>query len=285
MLLDLVPLWAVILSLAVLMYVRLDGFDLGVGTLFFLRKQPQDRDLMVASVAPIWDFNETWLILGGGGLLAVLPLAFAVIMPAVYFPILVMSWACFFAARPSGFATCRRRVWPSGTAPPPTARCLVLAVVNVMHEHVQGFHPLHQARLQGFPFVRRDDARNCIEWNEAFCSGVVAVDGKGDAYAPKGQVRFGAFALDMLGRLAFEPLIKFAVMLAHRRRRSIAGMHFVEKIRHVAIRSCVSMIVSRSVPMKCSVETFGVHDKGAVFDGGGRGGLAMVRNGRRNLQT
>jgi cytochrome bd ubiquinol oxidase subunit II len=94
--LDLVPLWAMILSLAVLMYVLLDGFDLGVGILFFLRKEPQDRDTMVASVAPIWDFNETWLILGGGGLLAVFPLAFAVIMPAVYFPILVMLLGLLF---------------------------------------------------------------------------------------------------------------------------------------------------------------------------------------------
>lgn len=94
--LDLVPLWAVILSIAVLMYVLLDGFDLGVGMLFFFRKGQQDRDLMVASVAPIWDFNETWLILGGGGLLAVFPLAFAVIMPAVYFPILVMLLGLLF---------------------------------------------------------------------------------------------------------------------------------------------------------------------------------------------
>jgi cytochrome bd ubiquinol oxidase subunit II len=94
--LDLVPLWAMILSLAVLMYVLLDGFDLGVGILFFFRREPEDRDTMVASVAPIWDFNETWLILGGGGLLAVFPLAFAVIMPAVYFPILVMLLGLLF---------------------------------------------------------------------------------------------------------------------------------------------------------------------------------------------
>lgn len=94
--LDLVPLWAVILSIAVLMYVLLDGFDLGVGILFLLRKNQDDRNLMVASVAPIWDFNETWLILGGGGLLAVFPLAFAVIMPAVYFPILVMLLGLLF---------------------------------------------------------------------------------------------------------------------------------------------------------------------------------------------
>jgi cytochrome bd ubiquinol oxidase subunit II len=94
--LDLVPLWAVILSIAVLMYVLLDGFDLGVGILFLFRKQLEDRHMMIASVAPIWDFNETWLILGGGGLLAVFPLAFAVIMPAVYFPILIMLLGLLF---------------------------------------------------------------------------------------------------------------------------------------------------------------------------------------------
>jgi cytochrome bd ubiquinol oxidase subunit II len=94
--LDLVPLWAGILSLAVLMYVLLDGFDLGVGILFLFHKNEHDRDLMMASVAPIWDFNETWLILGGGGLLAAFPLAFAVIIPAVYFPILVMLLGLLF---------------------------------------------------------------------------------------------------------------------------------------------------------------------------------------------
>ena len=65
--LDLVPLWTAILALAVFMYVLLDGFDLGVGMLFGLRRDPHERDLMVASIAPVWDFNETWLILGGGG--------------------------------------------------------------------------------------------------------------------------------------------------------------------------------------------------------------------------
>lgn len=96
MTLDLVPLWAVILSLAVLMYVLLDGFDLGVGILFLFRKKQEERDMMVATVAPIWDFNETWLILGGGGLLAVFPLAFAIIIPAVYFPILIMLLGLIF---------------------------------------------------------------------------------------------------------------------------------------------------------------------------------------------
>ena len=94
--LDLVPLWTAILALAVFMYVLLDGFDLGVGMLFGLRRDPHERDLMVASVAPVWDFNETWLILGGGGLLAVFPLAFAVLMPALYFPILLMLLGLLF---------------------------------------------------------------------------------------------------------------------------------------------------------------------------------------------
>jgi cytochrome d oxidase subunit CydB len=94
--LDLVPIWAAILALAVFMYVLLDGFDLGVGMLFALRKDANHRDIMVGTVAPVWDFNETWLILGGGGLLAVFPLAFAILMPALYFPILGMLMGLLF---------------------------------------------------------------------------------------------------------------------------------------------------------------------------------------------
>jgi len=114
MTLDLVPLWAGILSLAVLMYVLLDGFDLGVGMLFFFRRHEEDRDLMVASVAPVWDFNETWLILGGGGLLAVFPLAFAIIIPAVYFPILLMLLGLLFRGVAFEFRdapAARKRLW------------------------------------------------------------------------------------------------------------------------------------------------------------------------------
>jgi cytochrome d ubiquinol oxidase subunit II len=96
MMLDLVPMWAAILALAVFMYVLLDGFDLGVGMVFLLRRDPVERQLMINSVAPVWDFNETWLILGGGGLLAVFPLAFSIIVPAVYFPILLMLLGLIF---------------------------------------------------------------------------------------------------------------------------------------------------------------------------------------------
>jgi cytochrome d ubiquinol oxidase subunit II len=96
MALDLVPLWAAILAFAVFMYVLLDGFDLGVGILFPLAPDDVSRDTMMASVAPIWDGNETWLVLGGIGLLAAFPLAFSIVLPAVYFPILFMLIGLIF---------------------------------------------------------------------------------------------------------------------------------------------------------------------------------------------
>jgi len=94
--LDFVPLWTGILGLAVCLYVLLDGFDLGVGILFSFMPDTASRNLTMNSIAPIWDGNETWLVLGGIGLLAAFPLAFAIIIPAVYFPILVMLLALVF---------------------------------------------------------------------------------------------------------------------------------------------------------------------------------------------
>jgi cytochrome d ubiquinol oxidase subunit II len=85
-----------VLALGVFMYVLLDGFDLGVGILFPFAPGDRDRDLMMASVAPIWDGNETWLVLGGIALFAAFPLAFAIIIPAVYFPILFMLLGLVF---------------------------------------------------------------------------------------------------------------------------------------------------------------------------------------------
>ncbi len=94
MVLDLVPLWTVLLGLAVFYYVVFDGFDLGVGILYGLA--PGDRAIVMNAIAPIWDGNETWLVFGGLGLLAAFPLAFAIIIPAVYFPILIMLLALVF---------------------------------------------------------------------------------------------------------------------------------------------------------------------------------------------
>jgi cytochrome d ubiquinol oxidase subunit II len=94
--LDRVPKWPAILAVGVFMYVFLDGFDLGVGILFPFAPDDESRNLMMASVAPVWDGNETWLVLGGVALFAAFPLAFAVILPAVYFPILAMLLGLIF---------------------------------------------------------------------------------------------------------------------------------------------------------------------------------------------
>jgi len=93
---DFVPIWTAILGFGVFFYVLLDGFDLGVGVLYGFAPDLASRNLVMNSIAPVWDGNETWLVLGGLGLLAAFPLAFAVILPAVYFPILAMLLALVF---------------------------------------------------------------------------------------------------------------------------------------------------------------------------------------------
>jgi cytochrome bd ubiquinol oxidase subunit II len=89
-------IWAGLLALAVFIYVLLDGFDLGIGILFPFANNDEDRDLMMTSVAPVWDGNETWLVLGGGGLFAAFPKAYAALMPSVYMPIGFMLIALIF---------------------------------------------------------------------------------------------------------------------------------------------------------------------------------------------
>src|SRR5258706_8514843 len=93
---DLVPVWTLILGVAVFMYVLLDGFDLGVGILFPFAPLDEHRNIMMDSVAPIWDGNETWLVLGGIGMFAAFPLAFAIVIPASYFPVLFMLLGLIF---------------------------------------------------------------------------------------------------------------------------------------------------------------------------------------------
>ncbi len=89
-------IWAGLLAVAVFMYLILDGFDLGLGILFPFAPTDSDRDVMMNSVAPVWDGNETWLVLGGGGLFAAFPKAYAALMPAVYMPIGFMLTALIF---------------------------------------------------------------------------------------------------------------------------------------------------------------------------------------------
>jgi len=88
--------WAFLIALAVYIYVVLDGFDLGVGILYLFFPEKRDRDLLMNTVAPVWDGNETWLILGGGGLFAAFPMAYAILMPAFYMPVIAMLLALVF---------------------------------------------------------------------------------------------------------------------------------------------------------------------------------------------
>jgi cytochrome bd ubiquinol oxidase subunit II len=94
--LSFVGVWTALIALGVFLYVLLDGFDLGVGMLHGFAHDAADREVIMNSIAPIWDGNETWLVFCGVALLAAFPLAFAIIIPAVYFPILVMLIALVF---------------------------------------------------------------------------------------------------------------------------------------------------------------------------------------------
>jgi cytochrome d ubiquinol oxidase subunit II len=87
---DLTIVWAGIIGFAIVAYVVMDGFDLGIGLLFPFFNVGRDRDTAMNSIAPVWDGNETWLVLGGGGLLAAFPLAYAIILPALYAPLIAM---------------------------------------------------------------------------------------------------------------------------------------------------------------------------------------------------
>ncbi|HEY3947533.1 cytochrome d ubiquinol oxidase subunit II [Phenylobacterium sp.] len=131
--LDLPLIWAAILALAVLMYVMLDGFDLGVGILFPFAGSPAERDTMMDTVAPIWDGNETWLVLGGGGLFAAFPVAYAVVMPALYVPVVLMLLALILRGVAFEFRLRGRRrgkrAWTAAFAGGSTAATLAQGLV------------------------------------------------------------------------------------------------------------------------------------------------------------
>ena len=93
---DLTVIWALIIAFAVFMYVVMDGFDLGIGILFPAFAPGEERDQAMNAIAPVWDGNETWLVLGGGGLLAAFPLAYAIILPATYPLIIAMMLGLVF---------------------------------------------------------------------------------------------------------------------------------------------------------------------------------------------
>jgi len=93
---DLAIVWALIIFFAVYMYVVADGFDLGIGLLFPFFTSREERDAMMNTVAPVWDGNETWLVLGGAGLLAAFPLAYSIILTALFLPLSLMLLGLIF---------------------------------------------------------------------------------------------------------------------------------------------------------------------------------------------
>src|SRR5215469_16658837 len=156
MVLDLVPVWTILLALAVFYYVVFDGFDLGVGMLYVLA--PRDRLLVMNSVAPVWDGNETWLVFGGLGLLAAFPLAFSIIIPAVYFPILIMLLALMFRGVAFEFRfkhTLLRRFWDRA-----------FAVGSGVATFAQGL--VLGAFIQGFKVDGRHFAGTSFDWARPF---------------------------------------------------------------------------------------------------------------------
>jgi len=158
MALDLVPVWTLLLGLAVFYYVVFDGFDLGVGILYGLVPDPESRPAVMNSIAPIWDGNETWLVFGGLGLLAAFPLAFAVIIPAIYFPLLIMLLALVFRGVAFEFRFQRpavRRFWDR-------AFCGGSAVATFAQGVVLGTF------IQGFDVRGREFVGTSFDWATPF---------------------------------------------------------------------------------------------------------------------
>ena len=168
---DLVPVWTLILGVGVFFYVLLDGFDLGVGILYGFAGDASSRQRVMNSIAPIWDGNETWLVLGGLALFAAFPLAFVIIIPAVYFPVLVMLLGLVFRGVAFEFRykdTEHRSFWDHGF-------CYGSAIATFAQGTVLG------AFIQGFKVDGRHFAGSVMDWLTPFSvlTGVALMFGYG----------------------------------------------------------------------------------------------------------
>ena len=158
MTIDLPLVWAGVIAFGVFMYVLMDGFDLGVGIIFPFARNEGHRDVMMNSVAPIWDGNETWLVLGGGGLLAAFPLAYTIILPALYLPVLLMVIALIFrgVAFEFRFKTDRHRaIWSWS-----------FHLGSLLATFSQGI--ILGAFITGFEVVDRDYVGGMLDWMTPF---------------------------------------------------------------------------------------------------------------------
>lgn len=156
---DLALIWAVIILFSIMMYVVMDGFDLGIGILYPFFKNKEDRDVMMNTVAPVWDGNETWLVLGGAGLLAAFPLAYAVVLSAFYLPLIFMLTGLIFRGVAFEFRfkarEHERHYWDKA-----------FIGGSVTATFFQGV--TLGAYLQGIPIVNRAYAGAPLDWISAF---------------------------------------------------------------------------------------------------------------------
>jgi cytochrome d ubiquinol oxidase subunit II len=155
---DITLVWAAVVAFVIIMYVLMDGFDLGVGILFPFTRSDSDRDVIMNSVAPIWDGNETWLVLGGTGLFAAFPIAYAVLLPAFYLPLLVMLLALIFRGVAFEFrfkSISNRHWWDRAFAGGSTAATFAQGVV------LGSF-------IQGVPVAERAYAGTALAWLSPF---------------------------------------------------------------------------------------------------------------------
>ena len=156
--LDLTIVWAFIIAFAVAAYVVMDGFDLGIGILFPFFRVGKERDQAMNAIAPVWDGNETWLVLGGGGLLAAFPLAYAIVLPALYAPLIAMLLGLVFRGVAFEFRwrdPGHRALWDAGF-------CLGSVVATFAQGVTLG------ALLQGIEVEGRAYAGGWWDWLTAF---------------------------------------------------------------------------------------------------------------------
>jgi cytochrome d ubiquinol oxidase subunit II len=151
-------IWAALIGTAVVMYVILDGFDLGIGILFPFARNETERGQMMRSVAPFWDGNETWLVLGGAGMMVSFPLAYSIIMPALYLPVIVMLLALVFRGvafefRWVGMAS--RRKWT-----------LIFAAGSILAAFCQGL--ILGGLVQGIKVANGAFAGGAFDWATPF---------------------------------------------------------------------------------------------------------------------
>ncbi|HYE52593.1 MAG TPA: cytochrome d ubiquinol oxidase subunit II [Azospirillaceae bacterium] len=247
---DLTLVWAGITAFAVFMYVLMDGFDLGVGILFpFAPKGDPDRDVMMNTVAPIWDGNETWLILGAAGLFAGFPLAYAILLPALYLPVLLMLIALIFRGVAFEFrfkAERSRNLWN-----------IAFHGGSVFATFAQGL--ILGAFIQGFQVEGRDYAGGLWDWMTPFTllTGVALVAGyallgctwliwKTEGHLQDWCFRMAPFLL--VGVMAFVGLVSLWTPLTQpaiaERWFSLPNFYYLSQVPLVTLITAVALVLA-----------------------------------------